>query len=39
MPTSELPAWVSVPLILSGTAAVLYQRRHALMVWLGFKEK
>lgn len=35
----NLPVLVFLPLFVLTTAAALYQRRHALMVWLGLKEE
>lgn len=35
----SIPAEVAVPVAVVLTAAAFYQRRHALMVWLGFKEE
>lgn len=34
-----LPVWVWLPLFVITTAAVLYQRRHEIRGWLGFKGK
>jgi len=35
----DLPAWVSVPLFVILTAALLFVRRHEIAAWLGVKEK
>lgn len=34
----NLPPEVFVPLLVILAAALAYQHRHALMVWLGYKE-